>query len=83
MMETVGWISSILFAICAAPQAYHSYKAGNAEGVSSFFLWTWFIGEALGVAYAVHLGSLPLIFNYLANMSALLVILKYKYLPRK
>jgi len=81
-MELIGWISSILFAICAIPQAYHCWKEGKAEGMSLFFLWTWFIGEILGTIYVISLGNYVLIFNYTANLLALLVMVKYKHFPR-
>ena len=82
-MEFIGWSSSVLFAICAIPQAYHCWKSGKAEGMSLFFLWTWLIGEILGTIYVIYLGNLPLIFNYLANLLALMVIVRYKHFPRK
>ena len=82
-MELIGWMSSLLFAICAMPQAYHCWKDGRADGMSTFFLWTWLIGEVLGSIYVISLGNYILIFNYVGNLLALLVIVKYKHFPRK
>lgn len=82
-MEIVAWISSILLAVCAIPQAIHSLKEGHADGMSIIFLWAWFLGEISGVIYVTYLCNIPLIFNYLANLVALSVIVWYKHFPRE
>lgn len=32
-MELAGWLGSIMLAVCAAPQAWQSYKQKHADGV--------------------------------------------------
>jgi len=82
-MEIVAWMSSILLAVCAIPQAVQSLKEGHSNGMSTLFLWGWLIGEILGAIYVIYLFNIPLIFNYLANIIALLIIVRYKHFPRK
>jgi len=83
-METIGWIGSLLFAICGLPQAVKSYKDGHSEGVSSLFLIIWLGGEVFTLTYILDKGGLaPLVFNYLGNLIFILIILKYKFFPRR
>jgi len=82
-MEIVAWMSCILLALCAVPQAIHSLKEGHADGISLVFLWAWFLGEILGAVYVIYLGNIPLIFNYLANLAALCIIVWFKHFPRE
>lgn len=78
MMDALGWIGSFLFAVCAIPQAYKSYKDGHSDGLGWGFLLMWFFGEVLCLIYATGLGAWPLVGNYVFNFLALLVILYYK-----
>lgn len=84
-IEAIGWLSSILFALCGAPQAYQSWRQGHSRGVSALMLWMWFIGEILAIIYV--LGKIgvdkPLLFNYTVNLMFLVIILKYKYKENK
>lgn len=85
MIEFVGWFGSILFALCALPQALKCWNDGHARGLSNSFLWLWLLGEASMIVYTVFKlnGDLPLLFNYMLNMSFLMLIMRYKYWPRK
>lgn len=84
MLEIIGWIGATLFALCAVPQSYHSWKTGRSDGLSLLFLGMWFLGEVLTLIYTVIKApdALPLIGNYMMNMGLLCVILKYKFWPR-
>lgn len=82
-METLGWIGSILFAICGLPQAYQSVKDGHSRGLNWFFLLAWLGGEVLTIAYVWPKADLPLLFNYFTNLVFLLVMLRYKVWERK
>ena len=77
-MVEIGWISSILLALCGLPQAYLSFKQGHSDGVSNMFLAMWGIGEILGLFYVTSLLSYPLIFNYILNIMLISVIVKFK-----
>jgi len=83
--ELLGWLGGLLFAICAIPQAWQSYKQGHSKGLNSGLLQMWFWGEVLTVSYVYlkHGFDGPLMLNYLANIVFLVVIMKYKYKPRQ
>lgn len=79
MLDTIGYIGAICFALSALPQAYDCYKNKTAKGLSTWFLMLWLIGEVAMLIYVVPKGDKPLILNYILNLSCLLVILKYKF----
>jgi len=85
MTDIIGWISSILFGLCAVPQAWQSYKTGNSEGVNMMFLWLWLLGEMFAQVYVYqkHGLDMPLLVNYWFNMILIMIIMKYKYKPIK
>ena len=80
LISSIGWIGSILFAICGIPQAYQCWKQKHADGLSWPFLLAWFFGEVLTLIYIFLKPKLdiPLVFNYVFNLSALLIIFRYK-----
>lgn len=82
MLELIGWIGAILFAICSIPQAYQCWKTKSAQGLSLSFLLMWFIGEVLTIIYVLPKWDLPLLFNYAVNILSLLVIFYYKVKDR-
>jgi len=82
MIETIGWIGSICFALCGAPQAWLSYKQGHSVGVTWSLLILWLIGEICSIIYVVPKGHIPLIVNYLANLVFVAIVLYYKIKPR-
>jgi uncharacterized protein with PQ loop repeat len=77
-MESIGWFSGIMLAFCGLPQAYHSIKYGNSDGVSWGFLSMWGLGEIFGLIYVVSLSSAPLTFNYFLNIIFISIIARYK-----
>lgn len=81
-MEIIGWIGSILFAVCGLPQAIECYKAGHSRGLSWAFLLCWFGGEVFTIIYIFPKADYPLLFNYALNMVFLSVMLYYKIKPR-
>lgn len=82
-MEIIGWIGSVLFAICGLPQAIQSYNEGHSDGLNWLFILPWLFGELFTLIYIIPKGDMPLIFNYVLNLIFLLVILYYKIKPRK
>ena len=82
-MENIGWIGSLLLALCGLPQAIESYKTKSSEGLTWGFISMWFVGEILTVIYIIPKWHWPLIFNYTANIIFLSVILYYKIKPAK
>jgi uncharacterized protein with PQ loop repeat len=83
MLEFIGWIGAIAFAICGLPQAIASHKQGHSNGISSFFLALWIIGELCTLTYIIPNKQYPLIFNYVFNIIFTLIILWYKLNPRE
>ena len=77
-METIGWIGSILFALCGFPQALQSYKDKHSNGLNWPFILMWLFGEILTLIYIWPKSDYPLIFNYSLNLMFLLVIIYYK-----
>lgn len=82
-MEEIGWISTVLLGACGIPLAIASIRSGNSEGISRLFLWTWLGGEILGLVYASHLRSMPLLANYWFNSLLISIVLYYSYYPRE
>lgn len=84
MVEILGLIGAIGFAICAIPQAWESYRLGHASGVSLPFLILWSLGEICMLLYVLLTTLDPyLLANYIANGLCLLVILRYRLVPRR
>lgn len=85
--ELIGWMGSLLFAICALPQVIHTFKTRKTDDLSELFLWLWFWGEVFTLCYILidDLASknyhIPLYFNYLFNLVLLfyLIFAKYAY----
>jgi uncharacterized protein with PQ loop repeat len=75
-METIGWISATLFALCAVPAAYEAIRKKTCD-ISSLFLFMWLSGEITGLVYAYHLESLPLAFNYVVNTICILILINF------
>lgn len=85
MIELIGWLGSICFALCAAPEAYNAWIRGNAGTVSRVFLWIWLTGELLTTIYIPnkHGWDWPIMTNLSLNIFFILVILRYVYFPRR
>ena len=83
MVTWLGWIGSVLLALCAAPQAVQSWDQRNSYGVNRTFLWTWALGELFVLVYMLSQSDIlvPLVLNYVANLICLGVILYYSYWP--
>ena len=80
-IESIGWIASFLFSICAIPQAWQCYRAKSATGISKTFMAAWLLGELLMQLYVFmkHGWDLPLLLNYWFNTAACIVIVYYQY----
>lgn len=84
-MSFIGWLGAMLLAYCALPQAIASFRHGHSDGLNGGFLWTWFIGEVLLLAYTIGTvgGHGPLFWNYFLNTILVGVILLFKHNPRR
>jgi uncharacterized protein with PQ loop repeat len=79
----IGWVGSILFAICGLPQAIQSIRDGHSRGLNWGFLVCWTGGEIFTISYVWPKADYPLLANYFANMIFLLIMLRYKIWERK
>lgn len=74
MIVTIG---SILLALCGFPEAYKCYKEKNCA-IGWPMLLMWLVGEILLIIFAIQTGQYILLVNYVANLSFLAVMIKYK-----
>lgn len=84
IMQTLGWIGNLLFAVSAVPQAWLSFKQGHSEGLSTGLLSMWFSGEGIAIIFGLY-EEVPvqLMANYIFNFGCLLIIIRYKMFPRE
>lgn len=80
IINYLGWIGGIMFALCALPQVIQCFKQKHAEGVSLIFLLLWLFGEIFTLIYVLfnHGLDLPLIVNYILNIIFIVIIIYYK-----
>ena len=45
MIEVIGYIGGLAFALCGFPQVLQCYRQGHAKGMSVAFLGLWATGE--------------------------------------
>lgn len=83
MMDIIGWLGAMLFALCGLPQAIQSYKQKHSEGLAWGFLMMWLCGEILTFFYVLPKMDYPLLANYAVNFVFLIVIIWFKLFPRK
>lgn len=77
MIQSFGFIGSILLAICAFPEVVRTIKDKKCH-LGWNFLLLWFFGEAFLFVYVVSLLDFALIFNYGFNLILLTIMLLYK-----
>lgn len=78
LLDLLGWLGSFFLAICAIPQAWHSYKTKSSTGISWWLLGLWGVGEILTLIYVLPRLDWPLLFNYSCNLLSLGVIVYYR-----
>jgi uncharacterized protein with PQ loop repeat len=80
----IGWVGTILLAICGFPQMIKSIREGHSEGISHAFLWLWFWGEVFYIIYVLFKDFDTIqLSNYILNIAIVIVLIYYKYFPRK
>jgi uncharacterized protein with PQ loop repeat len=81
VIETIGWISGAMLALCGLPEAVLAYRRKNSL-LSYPFLLMWYIGEwglfFYSLAKNKEVDLLPLLFNYGLNIVFISIILFYK-----
>ena len=85
MIELLGIIAAISFAISAVPQAIKSWKEGHSRGMSLATIILWMVGEAAMLVYVLGMypGDLILLLNYATNTLMVGIITWYAFRPRK
>jgi uncharacterized protein with PQ loop repeat len=82
MIEALGLIGSVLFALCALPQTVQCVRQGHSKGLSGLFLGAWGLGCVCMLAYSLERFELPLIINYAGSFLAVATMGFYKLFPR-
>lgn len=83
LFAIMGWLGSILLAICGAPQAWQSFRDKHSDGISWAFLLLWGFGEIFCLGYVYNKLDLPLFVNYAINIIIVGVMVYYKINPTK
>lgn len=83
--DSIGWIGSVAFAICGIPQAWECYKNRSARGINPAFVGLWLTGEVCYViSVLMKFGWVSwMMFNYLANLFSIAIIVFYLLIDRK
>jgi uncharacterized protein with PQ loop repeat len=77
MMETIGFIGSILLGVCGIPEVVRTIKDNKCH-LGWNFLLLWFGGELFMLMYVIPMKDLPLLFNYVFNFALVGIMLYYK-----
>lgn len=83
MIQIIGYIGSLAYALSGIPQAILSIKNGHSHGVSRGFSSLSVIGSLLSLIYAIPRGDYVLMLNFTANIIVWGTVLKYSYFERK
>ena len=74
MMEVIGYLGAICFAVCPIFQLIKAFKTKSVDDISYLFLFTWLFGEIFMVIYIVDnnmkagIWQYPLLLNYAVNL---------------
>ncbi len=77
MMETIGFIGSILLAVCGIPEVVRTIKDNKCH-LGWNFLLLWFGGELFMLTYVIPMKDIPLLLNYVFNTLLVGVMVFYK-----
>ena len=83
MIQIIGYIGSIAYALSGIPQAILSIKNGHSRGVSRGFAMLSVIGSSLSLIYALPRGDYVVLLNFGANIIVWGTVLKYSYFERR
>ena len=83
MIQLIGYIGSLAYAICGLPQAIMSIKNGHSQGISRGYAFLSLAGSILSLVYAFPRQDYILVLNFCANIIVWGIVLKYSYFERK
>lgn len=77
MFALIGFIGSLLLAVCGVPEVIRTIKHNRCH-LGWNFLILWFGGEMCMLIYIIPFGDLPLFVNYIFNFVLVGIMLFYK-----
>ena len=79
LAQAAGYVGAWALAMCAFPLMMETIIRGHADGINTYFLFLWLMGEICMLYHVVATGaSMPLILNYAANALMVSVVGVYK-----
>jgi len=75
-IELIGWIGSVMLAVCAIPAAYSAWKEKSCN-YNKLFLLLWIGGEVCLLIYVINTNQWLLLPNYILNTIAPSIIWRY------
>lgn len=87
MTQIFGWLSTVCFILSPVFLALKIWQQGHCRYLAWIFIWPWAIGEVAAIVhtlinFGVILATWPIYINYLTNILALGIIIKYKVWER-
>lgn len=84
MIELLGWIGAIFFAICMIPQTLHAIKTKKSGmTLSTLLIYTWGLITMLVYTPLALDWNAPLMANYSVNLICSLILLYYRITSKK
>ncbi len=78
LIETIGWLGSALLAFCGLPETISCFITKKCT-VPWALLVPWYLGEILAFIYTLKVfGINPLLYNYMANILFISVMIYYR-----
>ena len=84
LLNLIGWLGSLLFALCAVPQCIKAWNSNSMDDFSWIFLFMWFFGEIFSFIYVFGINlrtknwQCPLLANYILNFLLLCYLIYVK-----
>ena len=83
MIQIIGYIGALAYALCGLPQAILSIKNGHSKGMSRGYAFLSLFGSLFSLVYAIPRSDYVLILNFGANIVVWSIILRYSYFERQ
>lgn len=80
----IASVGSLILVFRMVPQVVKCINQGHGKGLSKTFLWAWLIGEGLMLThFIIKSEGIGLIINYSFMVCCILVVMFYRFFPRK
>lgn len=81
LLKRIGWIGSVLLAVCSIPEVILAFKNGHVKGLTWEFLLLWYFGEIfILIPVLFKIKETFLTFNYLLNITLISILIYFKFL---